>query len=446
MSARSAPPAVALVIAALTTAAAPALADQAAAPAPADWTAKLVARADDIAIKVAALRGLAVKRVIDKGIMNDEGLRARILLRMDEDSPAAERALDAAVAKRWGLVPMATDLDQLILDLLTEQIAGFYDPAEGKLYVSAKPGSDDTWADMLMAHEITHALQDQHFSLTPWMKAVEDDNDASLARQALVEGDGVALMLEYTLAEQNMGAPWDHDEVVKLLTSSMGASTTGETGSQLIDRAPIALREGMMFPYRAGVGFVAALRKGKPWSAVDAAFARPPRSTEQIIHPALYFADARPDVITAPADPLQLDAGVWGEEGWREFLLANGVAADVAATASAGWGGDRVALRGTTAQVAKPWRTTGVAMTTWDTDVDALEFWDAASRAMDRLAMGSTAEEQDDRIVWMTWHGKVTAMEKRDRRITIVTGATLTTWRAALDDAWRWKIVWAKRP
>ena len=127
-------------------------------------------------------------------------------------------------------------------------------------------------------------------------------------------------------------------------------------------------------------------------------------------------------------------------------MLANGVAADVAATASAGWGGDRVALRGTTAQVAKPWRTTGVAMTTWDTDVDALEFWDAASRAMDRLAMGSTAEEQDDRIVWMTWHGKVTAMEKRDRRITIVTGATLTTWRAALDDAWRWKIVWAKRP
>ena len=444
MSVRSAPPAAALVIAALASAAAPARADQVAAPS--DWTAKLVARADDIAVKVAKLRGLAVKRVIDKGIMDDEGLRARILLRMDEDSPAAERALDAAIAKRWGLVPMATDLDKLILDLLTEQIAGFYDPAEGKLYVSAKPGSDDGWADMLMAHEITHALQDQHFSLTPWMKAVEDDNDASLARQALVEGDGVALMLEYTLAAQGMSPPWDHDEVVKLLTSSMGASSGSESGDQLIDRAPIALREGMMFPYRAGVGFVAALRKGRTWSAVDTAFARPPRSTEQILHPALYFADARPDEIVAPAHPLQLDAAVWGEEGWREFLLANGVDAEVAATASAGWGGDHVTLRGTTAMVPSPWRTTGLAMTTWDTDVDALEFWDAASRAMDHLARGATAEEKDDRVVWMTWHGKVTAMERRDRRIAIVTGATLATWRATLDDAWRWKIAWARRP
>ena len=153
-----------------------------AGPARADdptWTAKLVARADDIAAKVATLRGLAIKRTIAKGVMDDAGLRARILLRMDEDASAAERAADAAVGKRWGLVPMATDVDKLVVDLLTEQIAGFYDPAEAKLYVSAKPGTDDTWADMLMAHEITHALQDQHFGLTPWMKAVKDDNDAA---------------------------------------------------------------------------------------------------------------------------------------------------------------------------------------------------------------------------------------------------------------------------
>ncbi|MBK9030847.1 MAG: hypothetical protein IPL61_05820 [Myxococcales bacterium] len=406
------------------------------------WTAKLVARADDIALKVARARGLPVLRTIDKGVMDDAGLRARILLRMDEDAPPAERAADAAVAKRWGLVPMATDLDALIVDLLTEQIAGFYDPAEAKLYVSAKPGSDDTWADMLMAHEITHALQDQHFDLTRWMKAVKDDNDGSLARQALVEGDGVALMIEYSLAGQGLTSPWDHDDVVRLLTSNMD----GEGGGQLIDAAPVAVREAMLFPYRAGIGFVAALRKGQPWAAVDAAFARPPRTTEQVLHPALYLADARADEIVAPPDPLRIDTSVWGEEGWREFLVAHGLDPAIAASAAAGWGGDRVIVRGPKGAVAAPWTALGVAVTTWDTDVDALEFWDAGGRAVDHLAAGTEIEDGPTRAVWLTWQGRVTAIERRDRRIAIVTGATLATWRATLDDAWRWSITWAKRP
>ena len=356
---------------------------------------------------------------------------------------AADRAADAAVGKRWGLVPMATDVDKLVVDLLTEQIAGFYDPAEAKLYVSAKPSTDDGWADMLMAHEITHALQDQHFGLTAWMKATKDDSDASLARQALVEGDGMALMIEYRLAGEGYGAPWDHDEVVRLLTAGMNVE---QGGSQLIDQAPIALREAMLFPYRAGVGFVAALRKGRPWTAVDAAFARPPRSTEQVLHPALYFADARPDVITATPDPQTIDGSVWGEEGWREFLLAHGVDADVAARAMAGWGGDRVVVRAPAAAVAAPWRAVGAAVTTWDTDVDALEFWDAASHAVDHLAAGTLIVDGPDRMVWITWQGRVTAMERRARTIAIVTGAPLTRWPAALADAWRWSIAWAARP
>lgn len=428
---------VTLAVAAVASAAAPARADDP------TWTAKLVARADDIAAKVAAMRGLAIKRTIDKGIMDDAGLRARILLRMDEDASPAERAADAAVAKRWGLVPMATDVDALVVDLLTEQIAGFYDPAEAKLYVSAKPSTDDGWADMLMAHEITHALQDQHFGLTAWMKAAKDDNDASQARQALVEGDGMALMIEYRLAGEGYGAPWDHDEVVRLLTAGMNVE---QGGTQLIDKAPVALREAMLFPYRSGVAFVAALRKGRPWSAVDAAFTRPPRTTEQVLHPALYFADARPDVITATADPQTIDTSVWGEEGWREFLLAHGVEVDMAARATAGWGGDRVVVRGPAAAVAAPWRAVGTAVTTWDTDVDALEFWDAASHAIDHLAAGTLVEAGPDRMVWLTWQGRVTAMERRARTIAIVTGAPLGRWSATLADAWRWSIAWAKRP
>lgn len=406
-----------------------------------DWTAKLVKRADEIAKKVAKRRGLKIKRTIAKGVMTDDQLRARILERMDEDTTPRERAAEAAMAKRWGLVPMDVDLDELLVDLLTEQIAGFYDPKEQKLYVSAKPAGDENWADMLMAHEITHALQDQHFKLEPWMEAVKGNGDASAARQALVEGDGVALMIEYLLAEQNLPAPWDHDELVRSMTSTMDSA--GTSGGDLLAAAPLAVREGMIFPYRAGIKFVAALRRGQPWSKVDAAFKTPPRSTEQILHPALYLSGEEPDTIAGAPGGTPLHTGVWGEEGWRVFLVAQGVAEGMASTAAAGWGGDRVELHGAEAALATPARTTGVALTTWDTPVDAMEFWDALGRAMDALAVGVDVETTADRIVWLGLDGRVTAIERRDRKIAIVCGASLGTWRAALDGAWSWPVTWA---
>lgn len=423
-----------LVIAALgcVVACRPAAADD-------DWTGKLVARADDIAAKVARMRGLKIKKPIPKGVMTDDQLRARILDSMDDDTTPAERAAEAAMVKRWGLIPMATDLDALVVDLLTEQIAGFYDPKEGKLYISAKPGSDDASADMLMAHEITHALQDQHFGLETWMAAVKADGDATSARQALVEGDGVALMIEYLLAGQGMGPPWDHDEIVKLMTGSMDAAAAGG-GGELLDQAPLAIREGMIFPYRAGVGFVAALRRHQPWSKVDAAFKRPPVSTEQILHPERYFAGEQPDAIGAPAGALH--TAIWGEEGWRVFLRAHGVEEARAAGAAAGWGGDRVVLAGPATAIAAPKLATGVAMTTWDTEADALEFWDALGGALDHHVVGTEVVLERERVVWLDVDGRVTAAELRGRQVAIVTGAGVLAWRAALDGAWGWKITW----
>lgn len=409
-----------------------------------DWTAKLVARADAIAKKVAKLRGLSIQRPIPKGVMTDEQLRARIVESMDQDSTPAERAAEAAMAKRWGLVPMATDLDALMIDLLTEQIAGFYDPKEAKLYVSAKPATDDSWADMLMAHEITHALQDQHFGLEKWMDAVKGNGDAAAARQALVEGDGVALMIEYLLAEQGLGAPWDHDDMVKMMTATMDSAAAGggsEPGGELLAGAPLAIREEMIFPYKAGVGFVAALRRGQTWGKVDAAFARPPASTEQILHPALYFAGERPDEIAGPKGALH--TAVWGEEGWRVFLRAHGVADAKADSAAAGWGGDREILVGPAAAIGDPARATGVAMTTWDAPVDAEEFWDALGGALDHLVIGPALVVEADRLVWLDADGRVTAAERRGRQVAIVTGAPVLRWRAILDGAWAWPVTWA---
>ena len=424
-----------------------------------DWVTQLIARADVIAGKVAKVRGLALKTPIAKGVVNDEQLRARILERMDEDTPAAERVTEAAAAKRWGLVPWDTDLDKLVIDLLTEQIACFYDPKERKLYIASSHESDPAWADMVMAHEIDHALQDQHFDLEKWMKAAEDDADASLARSAVVEGDGVALMVEYSLAEERRPPPWGDDLKVRMMMALMQASVTGGAAAdggpdgaqgQLLDRAPLALREQMIFPYQAGVGFVAALRKTQPWKKVDEVVTkRPPASTEQIMHPDLYLANARPDAI-APSPPavpgvVQLHSAVWGEAGWGTFFRAHGVAQDASVSAAAGWGGDRVVLVGPAGSAAHPEQTTAVALTTWDSEADALEAWDALGRALDDMVIGAPLVLTADEARWLDADGRVTVAQKKGDRIAIVVGAPLASWRALVAGAWTWKVTLAPR-
>lgn len=417
-----------------------------------DWVGKLIARTDDIAGKVSKVRGLRIKRPIDKGVVDDTQLRARIVERMNEDTPKEQRRIEEAAAKRWGLIPWDTDLEALVIDLLTEQIAGFYDPRERKLYIASAQESDDDWADMVMAHEIVHALQDQHFDLEKWMKTVEHDADATAARAAVIEGDGVALMIEYSLAEQGRPAPWGEEAIVRLMMAAMQTSATSTDGGQLLDRAPLALREQMIFPYQAGVGFVAALRKTQPWKKVDEVFTRrPPVSTEQILHPELYLADERPDVIREAAPPastglVQLHAATWGESGWGTFLRAHGVAQGTSTTAAAGWGGDRVVLYGRSADVAHPEKTTAVALLTWDSEADALEAWDALGKALEQLVTGAPLAADERELRWLDAHGRITAAEKQGDRIVLVVGAPLLHWRTLVTAALGWKVTAGKRP
>src|SRR5262249_20761062 len=143
-----------------------------------------------------------------------------------------------------------------------------------------------------------------------------------------------------------MGKPVQWTPEISTVIEKALATTGGE---DLLDKAPLAVRESMIFPYRAGFAFVAALRRRQPWSAVDAAFRRPPRSTEQIIHPERYLADDKPIPIAITAPPSLAGyaithSTVWGELGFDLFLRSHGVDAAVAAEAAAGWGGDRAVV------------------------------------------------------------------------------------------------------
>lgn len=401
-----------------------------------DGLAKLLARTDAVAKEVSKIRGLALKRKIPNEVVDKDELRKRLVTMAGEEKTKAETAAEALGLARWGLIPRATNYEALLLDLLTEQIAGYYDPDTKKLTISASAGDDPTWAELVLAHEIDHGLQDQAFDLKKFEDVPDGEDDAGAARRALVEGDGIALMLEVMLSRNGVPVPWSNPQMTDAIEKAMAVPGNGDS----LDKAPVAIREALIFPYRAGFTFVAALRRRQPWSAVDAAFRKPPASTEQVMHPERYLANDEPigvaiDTLSSLKDYRVAHRTVWGELGFQLFLRSHGVDPASATEAAAGWGGDRT-ITLTRNNDARPQMAVGVSRSEWDTEADAIEAHEAAVKALDAAIAGSVLEHTRTRTRWMSVEGNVSWVERKGPSVVMVHGAPVWAAESLLTEAW----------
>jgi hypothetical protein len=397
---------------------------------------ELLADTDKIAEKVAKLRGLAVLAPIARGLMTREEIEKRMLeLTAEEDTPQ-ELDRDARVAKAFGLLPLDCDLARLTIALLTEQVAGFYDDKAKILHLADWIEVDSQ--RMVMAHELVHALQDQHFDLEKYMKAVDGDSDAQLARQAVIEGDGVALMLEFQLAEQHITqSPWANDAVVDALADSAAGNSPD---SPELSKAPLMLRETLMFPYVEGLRLIAAIRRTQGWDKVDELYTRtPPRSTEQVMHPERFFAGDVPVKITVRKLKslgkgwAELSHDVMGELMTRVLFQQHGMTRRRAAEAADGWGGDRYTVWAQAAAAA-PGDLVIIWAQAWDTDTDADEAFAALGEILPAWSGGQLAPPAKARRpifvgktrlvvgIWRTVdaQGRVSWAERRGQKIRVV--------------------------
>jgi hypothetical protein len=397
--------------------------------------ATLLAHTDQIAKEVARVRGLPLRKKIPNEVVDRDELRKRLLAKAAEEKTADETAAEGLALARWGMIPLDTDYTQEMVDVLTDQIAGYYDPDTKKLTISASAGNDADWAELVIAHELDHGLQDQAFDLNKFQDVPDTEGDAAIARHALIEGDGVALMIEVMLDHEGLPAPWGHIELTRQLEAQLGAPA-GDS----LDQAPLVVRESLLFPYRAGLGFVAGLRRRQPWSAVDAAFRRPPRSTEQILHLDKYLADEKPIPVDATppsslADYTIVHNTVWGELGFQLFLRSHGVAEPVANEAAAGWGGDRV-IALAKAGDKDPTHAIALARFEWDSEPDAIEAEAAATRALDDLVLGATCDHDELHTRWLALDGKVTWVERRGSSLVLAVGVPASVADAVAREAW----------
>jgi hypothetical protein len=401
---------------------------------------ELLDSTDEIAKIVSTLRGLPVKKKIARGALSREEITKRLLDKIDQEYKADEIEGEARAWKRLGLLPADTDYKKLVIDLLTEQVAGFYDPDAKELYIADWMEADAQ--RMVMAHEIDHALQDQAFDLAKFTVPAKDNGDLQLARQALVEGDGMALMIEFMFHERSMKVdPWADDKMVDLIAASVAMTA----GMDQLGSAPMFIREQLLFPYARGLRFIARARRVGAWNEIDSMYKSPPVSTEQILHPEKYKAGEKPLAVRAANLPAlkgwkKQYENVLGEMMWAILLREHGVSESRAETAAAGWGGDRLVVYAPTADGALD-DLVAISLSTWDAEMDALEAFAAADEALATLAGAAAPSEKTATFRSYTdASGDVSFLERKDASLLLVVGAPADLAAKLRKQTWaRWK-------
>ena len=326
-------------------------------------TEALQTMSDRIAHEVATLRGLPLLRPVARRVEDRAGLRHRLEeMTREEVAPDLLEAADRLL-HRLRLLRPEQHYEQVMLKLLGDEIAGFYDPRAKTFFIlSDMPESAQVG---IMSHELHHALQDQHFGIERMRGYGDRVQDVGLATSALLEGDALATMLMYPSGELSASP--------RLLDQLMSASMQAAA-------APAGLSEtiwqSLLFPYAGGLSFVTAVADAQGWDAVTQLYASPPQSTEQVLHPERYLERDEPTWLEHPsplpgAERYAVDVmGEWMVRSLLEEWLGASVAPAAVSRAAAGWDGDRLS----------GWRFAGsdrelvTWLLVWDSEEDAEAF------------------------------------------------------------------------
>jgi hypothetical protein len=328
--------------------------------------------------EVGNVGGIPFRSDVPLQYMSRSALSAYLKQLLDEEYPP-ERALeDQRTLVAFDLLPPETDLRALRARVLEENIAGFYDERTGRkrLYVVSEEQRLTPSNQLVLSHELRHALQDQYVDVGGVVPdTVGDFDDRRLAWMSLLEGDATLVMERFLLGRL--------PPELSGLDGLVGGGTPGELFSSLpvppLPGAPPVVRDHLVLPYLVGRDFTQALWQKGGWEAVKAAWEKPPRSTEQVLHPEKYMAEEGPRKVEAASarGGRVIAEGVLGEMLTRT-LLGEGVEA-----AAAGWGGDTYRTFDFQGRTLLVWRSV------WDTPADQKRFLEAL---MARYAASHTRE------------------------------------------------------
>ncbi len=301
------------------------------------------------------IRELTFKEHVPVVLKTPNQVEEMVLADLHRDFTDTQLDADGKAGAMLGLFPPGIDLKAETVKLLKSQIAGFYEPHDKEMVLvegaTPVPIADrmlqfvvqrDLVNDMLLAHELTHALQDQNFALQDKLDAFKNNSDEEMGLKTVAEGDATIAGFAYVAGRMD-------NSVADTLSSSM--KDLPETFAAQSKDTPEGLSYPLIFQYSEGVRFVGEAYKHGGWKAVDALYSKPPQSTQQILHPELYFDHPLPpiEVEVAGYQPILKDWSKADEDTFGELsiqiILQLGYGKTSPEIALAGkWAGDRMAI------------------------------------------------------------------------------------------------------
>ena len=289
-------------------------------------------------------------------------VRQFLIQKFDQTDPQEQLAGEEATYKLLGMLPDTMNLRKFMVDLLTEQVIGYYDPGTKVLYV-VQDAPEDLVGTTIM-HELVHALQDQYFDLDSLQKITGDD-DRQAAAQSVIEGQATYEQMAIMVGAHGniaVNLPGGWERIREAIRENQNAMP-------IFSAAPMVIKEELLFPYLNGADFIRRFHEHRPGKLP---FDSMPVSTQQVMHDSAYFGAHRevPVRVALPALPHAVFENDMGEFGTRLFVYQHLRDVGTAARAASGWAGDRYALVRTPKGDALVW------LTVWRTPVDAADFVD----------------------------------------------------------------------
>jgi hypothetical protein len=378
------------------------------------------ALAAEVSPIVEDIRGAKFSHPVPVEIVDDQAARAHFKNRLQEHWPEEARHAEEIVDTHLRLIPPKTDLQEEVFDVLEEQAGGYYDPDRDTFFVLGD--MPRAAAPIIVAHELTHALDDQRYGIDRLLAEAQDDDDRSGALEAVVEGSGTVVMTVF-IHRQILAGKLDPKSLLAFQESEVGKA-------ERLKASPLFVQRSLIAPYILGMAFllrgelIRIQTGGITPSDLDQAFTDPPRSTEQILHPEKYWDPAKRDLPRGVALPdLAADLGPgWarrgaGNLGELTLGLLTGVDPGDATSpdralerwtnaASSGWGGDHWNL------YRNGEKAVTVLATSWDTEKDAREF-----EAGLTLPPGATVRRKGETVVVIAGDAGDRAKKLADRAV-----------------------------
>ncbi len=398
--------------------------------------------AEDVKARLVAVRGLSFMKPVPLAAVDPGEARAILERELRHQYSADDLAALSRTYEALGLLPPDTDLERSLLDLYARQLVGFYDPIDRRMVLvgNAIDGGlltrvvesiirRDLTGELVLAHELTHALQDQHYGLDVGRGDVGDD-DAALARRAVYEGDATLAGFATLLGKLRPG---------KAVAIAGKLERVPEQLASAYPDIPALIRETVAFQYVAGVNFVSWAYQQARWDGVNALLAFPPRSTEQVLHPEKYFVH--------PEYPLRVKLGAltpYLNDGWEivedttagEFIIRilgeRFFGRERALAVAGGWDGDRLValVHARDRAIATAW------LTAWDSQQDASEFFTAYGEILAAKHPDTTPTMPHEAVLALAGP-RPYYLEQRGTKVLAVEGPLEDDLAEAADRMWR---------